>query len=160
VLLRTVLASLAEGDSIERLLRELPTLTEAHVRAAIAFAAASAVADMPAPAAPPAYCVDELCYCVDELCCAAASCLPYRCGPGGICLGTCSTTGDCAPGHVCAAVGRCLTPTAAAGADTTAGCACRMSSPGGTRPWSALGALLAALLFAGRRRSHPGPRVR
>lgn len=35
--LRTVLASLAQGSSVEELLREFPTLSEDGVRAAIAF---------------------------------------------------------------------------------------------------------------------------
>ena len=38
VMLRTVLASLAEGSSVEDLLRDFPTLTEEHVRAAMASA--------------------------------------------------------------------------------------------------------------------------
>jgi len=42
VTLRTVLASLADGDSIEEILGEFPTLKPEDVRAAIAFAAASA----------------------------------------------------------------------------------------------------------------------
>jgi uncharacterized protein (DUF433 family) len=49
VTLRTILASLAAGDTTEELLREFPTLTEQHIRAAIAFAAASAQEDMPTP---------------------------------------------------------------------------------------------------------------
>ena len=52
VLLRTVLASLAEGDSVEDILRDFPTLRSEDVRAAIAFAAASAEEDLPVPAAP------------------------------------------------------------------------------------------------------------
>lgn len=47
VTLRTVLASLADGDTIEDILRAFPTLTRDHVRAAIAFAAASAEEDLP-----------------------------------------------------------------------------------------------------------------
>jgi uncharacterized protein (DUF433 family) len=47
VTLRTVLASLAEGATIEEILKDFPTLTEADVRAAIAFAAASAQEDLP-----------------------------------------------------------------------------------------------------------------
>jgi uncharacterized protein (DUF433 family) len=47
VTLRTILASLAEGDSTEAILRDFPTLTESHLRAAIAFAAASAAEDLP-----------------------------------------------------------------------------------------------------------------
>lgn len=49
VLLRTVLASLAEGDSFETLLKAFPTLTPDHLRAAVAFAAASASEDLPPP---------------------------------------------------------------------------------------------------------------
>lgn len=52
VTLRTVLASLAEGDREADLLREFPTLTPDHVRAAIAFAAASAEEDLPRPPLP------------------------------------------------------------------------------------------------------------
>lgn len=42
VTLRTVLASLAEGDSIEQILADFPTLAIEDIKAAIAFAAASA----------------------------------------------------------------------------------------------------------------------
>ena len=52
VTLRTVLASLVEGDSIEDILSDFPGLTEEDVRAAIAFAAASAQEDLPLPAIP------------------------------------------------------------------------------------------------------------
>jgi uncharacterized protein (DUF433 family) len=47
VSLRTVLASLAEGANIAEILEDFPTLTEADVRAAIAFAATSAQEDLP-----------------------------------------------------------------------------------------------------------------
>jgi uncharacterized protein (DUF433 family) len=47
VTLRTVLASLAEGTTTEEILADFPTLTEADVRAAIAFVAASAQEDLP-----------------------------------------------------------------------------------------------------------------
>ena len=52
VTLRTVLASLADGDSIEQILGSFPTLTEQQVRAVIAFAAASAQEDLPLPELP------------------------------------------------------------------------------------------------------------
>ena len=52
VSLRTVLASLADGDTIEQILASFPTLNADAVRAAIAFAAASAEEDLPVPAAP------------------------------------------------------------------------------------------------------------
>ena len=52
VTLRTVLASLAEGDSVEEILADFPSLAEDDVRAAIAFAAASANEDLPVPAIP------------------------------------------------------------------------------------------------------------
>ncbi|MGA2621043.1 MAG: DUF433 domain-containing protein [Thermoguttaceae bacterium] len=45
--LRTVLASLADGDSEADILKSFPTLTRDHLKAAIAFAAAAAVDDMP-----------------------------------------------------------------------------------------------------------------
>jgi uncharacterized protein (DUF433 family) len=47
VTLRTVLASLADGDSIEDILKDFPTLTAMDVRAVMAFAAASAEEDLP-----------------------------------------------------------------------------------------------------------------
>ncbi len=50
VLLRTVLADLAEGAAAEEILKDYPPLTAEDVRAAIAFAAASAREDMPLPA--------------------------------------------------------------------------------------------------------------
>lgn len=52
VTIRTVLASLAEGLSVEEIVKEFPTLDEAAVRAIIAFAAVSAEEDLPVPAAP------------------------------------------------------------------------------------------------------------
>ena len=45
--LRTVLASLAEGATVDEILKDFPTLAEQDVRAAIAFAAASAQEDLP-----------------------------------------------------------------------------------------------------------------
>jgi uncharacterized protein (DUF433 family) len=53
VTLRTVLASLAEGATTAEILADFPTLTEEDVRAAIAFAAASAQEDLPVPEAHP-----------------------------------------------------------------------------------------------------------
>ena len=50
--LRTVLASLAEGDRIEDILTDFPTLTEEAVHAVIAFAAMAAEEDQPVPAVP------------------------------------------------------------------------------------------------------------
>jgi uncharacterized protein (DUF433 family) len=52
VTLRTVLASLAGGDSIEDILSDFPSLKAEDVQAAIAFAAASAEEDLPVPAIP------------------------------------------------------------------------------------------------------------
>jgi uncharacterized protein (DUF433 family) len=49
VTLRTVLASLAEGATVAEILADFPTLCEADVCAAIAFAAASASEDIPLP---------------------------------------------------------------------------------------------------------------
>lgn len=49
VLLRTILASLAAGDSPEQLLKSFPSLSPDHLRAAIAFAAASSQNDIPLP---------------------------------------------------------------------------------------------------------------
>ena len=52
VTLRTVLASLAGGDSIKEILADFPSLAAEDVQAAIAFAAASAEEDLPLPATP------------------------------------------------------------------------------------------------------------
>ncbi|MHB8410782.1 MAG: DUF433 domain-containing protein [Candidatus Acidiferrales bacterium] len=52
VTLRTVLASLAAGDSGEQILAAFPSLKAEDVQAAIAFAAASAEEDLPVPAVP------------------------------------------------------------------------------------------------------------
>jgi uncharacterized protein (DUF433 family) len=52
ITLRTVLASLAEGDRVEDMLCEFPTLTGDDIFAVIAFAAASAEEDLPVPAIP------------------------------------------------------------------------------------------------------------
>jgi len=52
VTLRTVLASLAAGDSVEEILADFPGLQPADIQAAIAFAASSAEEDLPVPALP------------------------------------------------------------------------------------------------------------
>jgi len=52
VTLRTVLASLADGDSVDELLADFPSLKREDVQAAIAFAAASAEEDLPGPEVP------------------------------------------------------------------------------------------------------------
>jgi uncharacterized protein (DUF433 family) len=52
VTLRTVLASLAAGDSAEEILADFPSLKAEDVQAAIAFAAASAEEDLPVPTVP------------------------------------------------------------------------------------------------------------
>ena len=52
VTLRTILSSLAEGATIDEILADFPALTEVHVRAVIAFAAASAEDDLPLPGVP------------------------------------------------------------------------------------------------------------
>jgi uncharacterized protein (DUF433 family) len=52
VTLRTVLASLAAGDSSEEILADFPSLKAEDIQAAIAFAAASAEEDLPVPAVP------------------------------------------------------------------------------------------------------------
>lgn len=50
--LRTVLASLAEGATVEEILNDYPTLSRNDVRAAISFAAQSAEEDLPLPGVP------------------------------------------------------------------------------------------------------------
>jgi uncharacterized protein (DUF433 family) len=52
VTVRTVLASLAEGASIEEIVTDFPTVSREAVRAMIAYAAASAEEDLPAPPLP------------------------------------------------------------------------------------------------------------
>jgi uncharacterized protein (DUF433 family) len=49
VTLRTLLASLSDGDSIEDILTDYPTLTADDVHAVIVFAADSVREDLPAP---------------------------------------------------------------------------------------------------------------
>lgn len=49
VLLRTILGYLAHGASTVEILAEFPSLTDDDLRAVIAFAAASASDDLPAP---------------------------------------------------------------------------------------------------------------
>ena len=50
--LRTVLACLAEGDTVAEILADYPTLTEEAIRAVIAFAAVAAEEDQPVPGVP------------------------------------------------------------------------------------------------------------
>ena len=52
VTLRTILASLAEGASVEEIVADFPALSADDVRAVIAFAAASAEEDLPLPGIP------------------------------------------------------------------------------------------------------------
>jgi uncharacterized protein (DUF433 family) len=52
VTLRTVLASLADGDSQETILAAFPSLKSEDIQAAISFAAASAEEDLPVPEVP------------------------------------------------------------------------------------------------------------
>ena len=52
VTLRTVLASLAAGDTSEGILADFPSLKLEDIQAAIAFAAASAEEDLPLAAIP------------------------------------------------------------------------------------------------------------
>lgn len=49
---RTILASLAEGSTVEEILGDFPSLSEESVRAVIAFAAASAAEDLPSRGIP------------------------------------------------------------------------------------------------------------
>jgi len=53
VMLRTVIASLAEGDSTEQLLANFPALKPDHIVAAIAFAADHASRHIPQRRLPP-----------------------------------------------------------------------------------------------------------
>lgn len=49
VLVRVILGYLAHGETVATILGEFPSVTEEDVRAVIAFAAASAAEDLPAP---------------------------------------------------------------------------------------------------------------
>ena len=53
VMLRNILASLAAGETEKEILEAYPALRDEDIRAAIAFAAASAVDDMPMSVLPP-----------------------------------------------------------------------------------------------------------
>jgi uncharacterized protein (DUF433 family) len=53
VLVRVILANLAQGESTESILANYPSVTADDVRAVIAFAAASAIEDLPAPSPVP-----------------------------------------------------------------------------------------------------------
>lgn len=53
VLVRVILAYLAHGEPVDTILREFPSLTEEDVRAVVAFAAAVASEDLPAPSPMP-----------------------------------------------------------------------------------------------------------
>jgi len=52
VTLRTVLSSLATGDTAQEILADFPSLKPEDIQAAIAFAAASAEEDLPVPEVP------------------------------------------------------------------------------------------------------------
>ncbi|MGM0540013.1 MAG: DUF433 domain-containing protein [Thermodesulfobacteriota bacterium] len=52
VTVRTVLASLAEGATIDAILEDFPSLTQEQVRSVIAFAAEAASDDFPTPSIP------------------------------------------------------------------------------------------------------------
>jgi uncharacterized protein (DUF433 family) len=52
VTLRTVLASLAAGDSMDQVLKSFPSLTREAVISVISYAASSAEEDLPVPAVP------------------------------------------------------------------------------------------------------------
>jgi uncharacterized protein (DUF433 family) len=54
VTVRTLLASLAEGATVEEILVDFPTVPAEAMRAVIAFAAASAEEDLPVPPLPAA----------------------------------------------------------------------------------------------------------
>jgi uncharacterized protein (DUF433 family) len=49
VLVRTILGYLAHGETVDAIVRDFPSITEADVRAVIAFAATSVSEDLPAP---------------------------------------------------------------------------------------------------------------
>ena len=53
VLVRSILGYLAQGESAATILTDFPSLTEEDVRAVVAFAAASASEDLPAPTPAP-----------------------------------------------------------------------------------------------------------
>jgi len=52
VTVRTLLASLGEGATVDQIVADFPTVSRDAMRAVIAFAATSAEEDMPVPPAP------------------------------------------------------------------------------------------------------------
>ncbi|HEX8310306.1 MAG TPA: DUF433 domain-containing protein [Chthoniobacteraceae bacterium] len=54
VTVRTLLASFAEGATLQEMRTDFPTVSEDALRAVIAFASASAAEDLPIPAIPAA----------------------------------------------------------------------------------------------------------
>jgi len=52
VTVRTILACLVEGATIQQILEDFPTLTEEAIRVVISFDAASVEEDMPIPSVP------------------------------------------------------------------------------------------------------------
>ncbi len=52
VTLKTLLACLAEGATVDEILTDFPSLNKSQVQAVIAFAAASAQEDLPIPETP------------------------------------------------------------------------------------------------------------
>ncbi len=52
VTIKTILASLVEGADFQEILEDFPSLTEADIKAVIAFAASSASEDLPIPTLP------------------------------------------------------------------------------------------------------------
>jgi uncharacterized protein (DUF433 family) len=53
VLVRVILGHLAHGETVDAIVKEFPTVRMEDVRAVIAFAAASAAEDLPAPSPVP-----------------------------------------------------------------------------------------------------------
>jgi uncharacterized protein (DUF433 family) len=52
VTVRTIFASLAEGASVDEIMKDFPTVSREAIQAMIAYAAASAEEDLPSPATP------------------------------------------------------------------------------------------------------------
>ena len=87
--------------------------------------------------------------CVLAVCCAQPDCGAYRCGSSGVCLDSCSSANQCAPGYQCTSQRQCV-PVGSCASES--GCSC--TTPGGTRarsPWWAWAALLLGVLRAHRR---------
>jgi len=103
-------------------------------------------------------------YCVEQVCCLQQDCAPYRCGPLGACLASCSASTECAAGFQCTSGGQCVPAIGPEALVKGPGCSCTLpgaiAEPAGAPRNSGRGArlllaILALLAFPGRRAPAP-----